>query len=86
MIDFLLGSIITGIGVYVGFTMGKGSSIIPEETQKQVKRLIQNLPIKKDVGAVSRPTEQQIENWNNPLIRAEKNEMKDFFDKEIPKQ
>jgi hypothetical protein len=86
MIEFIFGALIMGVGIYLGYVMGKGSSIIPEETQKQVKRLIQNLPIKHDLGAVSAPTAQQVDDWNNPLVQAEKEEMSKTFSEIVPKQ
>jgi len=86
MFDFLFGALIMGVGIYLGYVMGKGSSIIPEETQKQVKRLIQELPIKRGVGAVERPSAQQLEDWDNPLVQEEKNEMSKTFSEIVPKQ
>jgi hypothetical protein len=75
MIEIITGSIISLISLYIGYSLGKGSSIIPEETQKQVKRLIQALPIKRDIGAVLRPTQQDVERFNNPILQAEELEM-----------
>ena len=86
MIEFIFGALIMGVGIYLGYVMGKGSSIIPEETQKQVKRLIQSLPIKHDLGAVSTPTAQQVDDWNNPLVQEEKEEMNKAFKELVPKQ
>jgi hypothetical protein len=86
MIDFLLGAIVTGCAIYIGFALGKNSSIIPEETKRQVKRLIQALPIKKDIGMVERPTAHQIENYNNPIQKAEEEEMNKTFSEIVPKQ
>ncbi len=80
----LTGSVITLISLWLGYTMGKGSSIIPEETQRQVKRLIQSLPIKKDIGAVARPTQQDIERYENPTLNDEEIEMSKTF-KEVIK-
>lgn len=85
MIDFIIGSVIAVCSLYIGYTMGKGSSIIPEETQKQVKRLIQSLPIKRDIGAIERPTARQIDEFNNPLKQAENEEMDKTFKEIIPK-
>lgn len=84
MIEMLTGSVITLISLWLGYTMGKGSSIIPEETQRQVKRLIQSLPIKKDIGAVARPTQQDIERYENPTLNDEEIEMSKTF-KEVIK-
>lgn len=86
MIEFIFGALIMGVGIYLGYVMGKGSSIIPEETQKQVKRLIQSLPIKRDLGAISSPTAQQVDDWNNPLVQAEKEIMSKTFSEIVPKQ
>ena len=86
MIDFITGAITVLVSLYTGYCMGKGSSIIPEETQRQVKRLIQSLPIKHDLGAVSTPTAQQMDDWNNPLVQAEKEEMDKAFKELVPKQ
>ena len=84
MIDFLFGALIMGCGIYLGFAMGKNSSIIPEETKQQVKRLIEILPIKRDIGMVPRPTAHEIENFNNPVKQAEEEAMSETF-KEIIK-
>jgi hypothetical protein len=85
MIEFLLGAITLLVGVLVGFSLGKGSSIIPEETRKQVRRLIQALPIKRDIGAVERPSAQQIKRFENPALKAEEEEMNKTFNEIVPK-
>ena len=85
MIDFLFGALTMGCGIYLGYALGKNSSIIPEETKRQVKRLIQALPIKNDLGAVERPTAHQIENFNNPIQKAEEEEMNKTFSEIVPK-
>lgn len=84
MINFIIGSTLTLISILIGYYLGKGSSIIPEETRKQVKKLIQALPIDKGVGAIPRPTAQQLKDWDNPLIQAEKEEMSKTFSKIVP--
>jgi hypothetical protein len=68
--EFLYGAIVLLIGILVGFYLGKGSSLIPEETQKQVKRLIQALPVKNDLGPVERPSAKMVEDFNNPMKKA----------------
>jgi hypothetical protein len=77
--EFIYGAIVLLIGILVGFYLGKGSSLIPEETQKQVKRLIQSLPIKHDVGAVERPSAKMVEDFNNPIKKAGDEEMSKTF-------
>lgn len=84
MSNFILGSLTMLIGIWIGYTLGKGSSIIPEETQKQVRRLIRSLPIKNDLGGVERPTAHEIDNFNNPVLKAAEEEMSETF-KEIIK-
>lgn len=79
MINFLIGSLVTLISLWVGYTIGKGSSIIPEETRKQVKKLIQALPIDRGVGAVSVPTAHEVANYENPIKKAEEAEMSKTF-------
>lgn len=79
MIEFLVGSLVTLISLWLGYTIGKGSSIIPEETRKQVSRLIRELPIKRDIGGVERPTAQDIKRFENPVLRAEEEEMSKTF-------
>jgi hypothetical protein len=84
MIDFLIGSLITLVSLWVGYKLGKGSSIIPEETQRQVKRLVQALPIKNDLGGVMRPTQTELNKFENPLLEEEEEEIGKTF-KEIIK-
>lgn len=84
MINFLIGSLVTLISLYIGYTIGKGSSIIPEETRKQVKKLIQALPIDRGVGAVMAPNAKQVEEFDNPILKAENEAMSETF-KEIVK-
>lgn len=86
MIEFLFGALIALVSIYLGYVMGKGSSIIPEETQKQVKRLIQSLPIKNDLGGIERPTATQLKDWDNPLVQEEKDAMSETFRDIVPKQ
>lgn len=69
--EFIYGAITLLIGILVGFYLGKGSSIIPEETRLQVKRLIQSLPThKNDLGPVERPSAKQVDDFNNPMKKA----------------
>lgn len=84
MLEIITGSVLSLISLYIGYSLGKGSSIISEETQKQVKRLIQALPIKRDIGVVPRPTQQDVERFNNPILQAEEEEMSKTF-KEVLK-
>jgi hypothetical protein len=83
MINFLIGSLTTLISLYIGYTLGKGSSIIPEATQRQVRQLIRELPIKRDIGAVERPTAEDVRNYENPLVKDEEDEMSETFKKII---
>lgn len=84
MIDFIIGSLITLVSLWVGYKLGKGSSIIPEETRRQVKQLIRELPIKNDIGGVMRPTQTELKRFENPLVEEEEEEMNKTF-KEIIK-
>ncbi len=75
MIEFLIGALVSLASLYLGYIMGKNSSIIPEETRKQVKRLVRALPIDRGLGGVSRPTAHEIANYENPIKQAEEEEM-----------
>lgn len=86
ILEFLFGALVLGCGIYLGWAMGKGSSIIPEETKRQVKRLIQSLPIDRGLGAVERPSAQQLKDWDNPLVQEEKDAMSATFKDIVPKQ
>lgn len=79
MINFITGSLVALISLWLGYSMGKNSSIIPEETTKQVKKLIQALPIDRGLGAVPRPTAADIKKYENPAIQAEEDEMSKTF-------
>jgi hypothetical protein len=79
MLNFIAGAITLLLGILVGYSLGKGSSIIPEETRKQVKRLVQALPVDRGLGGVMRPTAHDIENFNNPVKQAEEAEMAKTF-------
>jgi hypothetical protein len=84
MINYIAGALTSLISLWVGYTIGKGSSIIPEETRKQVKKLIQALPIDRGIGAIPAPTAKQVEEFNNPILKAENEAMSETF-KEIVK-
>jgi len=84
MIQFIVGSVVAAVCLWIGYSMGKNSSVIPEETQRQVKNLIRALPIKRDIGAVPRPTAADIKRFENPVLKAEEEEMSNTF-KEIIK-
>jgi hypothetical protein len=86
MLNFIIGAITLLLGILVGYSLGKGSSIIPEETRKQVKRLVQALPIDRGLGAIQRPSAHDIENFNNPIKQAEEEAMSKTFSEIIPKQ
>ncbi len=79
MSEFLVGALTSLISLWIGYAIGKGSSIIPEETQKQVKRLARALPIDRGIGAVPRPTARDIKRFENPLLKAEEEEMSKTF-------
>lgn len=79
MIDFLLGSIVSALSIWIGFRLGKGSSIIPEETVKQVKQLVENLPIKQELGTVERPTAHDLKRFEDPRLAEEEKVMGDTF-------
>ena len=85
MISFIVGAITLLVGILVGFSLGKNSSIIPEETRKQVKKLIDAMPFtKRDIGGVMRPTAHEVANFENPIKKAEEEAMAETF-KEIVK-
>lgn len=80
MTEFTLGALVLLVGIWVGFSLGKNSSIIPEETRKQVKRLVDAMPFtKKDIGGVMRPSAHDIANFENPIKKAEEEEMGKTF-------
>ena len=80
MISFIVGAITLLVGILVGFSLGKNSSIIPEETRKQVKKLVDAMPFTKhDVGGVMRPTAHEVANFENPIKKAEEDEMNKTF-------
>jgi hypothetical protein len=84
MTEYILGTLSTLLAIWIGYSIGKGSSIIPKETTEQVKRLIRALPIDRGLGAVERPTAHQVEQFNNPVLKEEEEAMSDTF-KEIVK-
>jgi len=85
MLNFIAGAITLLVGILVGFSLGKNSSIIPEETRKQVKKLIDAMPFtKRDIGGVMRPTAHEVANFENPVKKAEEEAMSETF-KEIVK-
>jgi len=80
MLNFIAGAITLLVGILVGFSLGKNSSIIPEETRKQVKKLIDAMPFtKRDIGGVMRPTAHEVANFENPVKKAEEEEMSKTF-------
>ena len=80
MLNFITGALILLIGILVGFSLGKYSSVIPEETRKQVKKLIDAMPFtKSDIGGVMRPTAHEVSNFENPIKKAEEEAMSETF-------
>lgn len=86
MINFIAGAVVTVLSILIGYSLGKGSSIIPEETRKQVKKLIDAMPFTKhDLGAVERPSAQDIKRFDNPLLKEEEEAMSETFREIVPK-
>ena len=81
MIEYIAGALTALVGIYAGYVIGKNSSIIPEKTQKQVRRLIRELPIQRGLGAVPRPTAHEVKKFNDPKLKAEEEEMSKTFKK-----
>ena len=79
--DYILG-LITGLMFIIGYFVGRGSfnKDVAKEIIKQAKK-----PFQSDyVGAVKRPTAQELRDRNNPLLRGEKEAMREAM-KDMPK-
>ena len=85
MIEFIAGTISTLIAVLVGFYLGKSDRTIQKDIAKVVQTISKAIPQKKDVGAVTTLTQPEIDLQENPLKRAENEEMDKTFSEIIPK-
>lgn len=84
MLSFILGFIVTLISLLIGFVLGKLTNPFTQETVQKVKQVFDAIPnsvLKKDIGAVERPTATMVEDYNNPVKRAGDNEMSKTLEK-----
>jgi hypothetical protein len=79
MIDYAVGSILTLVSVIVGYLIGKNINPFPKDTIEKVKTIFEKIPVKSDLGAIPRPTQAEIERFNNPLKEAEDKAMGETF-------
>lgn len=78
MTELLTGFTITLISLLTGYSLGKNSRIIPEQTQKKINQIFNRVVTpKSDVGAVVRPNAQQNYYRDNPTIAREDELMDD---------
>ena len=66
------------VSLLIGFYLGSKSerSGLPEETLAKVKRVFKKIELKREkVGAVEAPNAKMIERYDNPIKKAEEDEM-----------
>lgn len=85
MVGLALGFIITLISLLIGFSLGRHEKPLPPKVQEQLKEIFKKKiadPLVNDrgVGAVSRPTQDQIDRWNNPKLAQEEAIMNKTFE------
>lgn len=81
MIDLFIGFGITIISLLVGFNLGKYQQLIPEEARKALLENLKEITQKRvsDVGPVPRPTQKDLNMWNNPQMAEEHKVMEQTF-------
>jgi len=81
----LLTFIITILSVGFGYYLGKRDKEVTSDAIKVIKTISKIFPSNKGVGAVPALTQKEIELQNNPLQKAENEEMDKTFSEIIPK-
>jgi hypothetical protein len=81
MIELAIGSLITLISLLIGFSLGKYQQLIPEEAKKALIENLKEITQKRvsDVGPVPRPTQKDLNMWNNPKLAEEQRVMEQEF-------
>ena len=84
MIEQIVGLISALIFVAFGYYLGRRDRDIPKDVKRVYQTVSRALPIKKDVGAVTALTQQEIDLIENPIKRAENEEMSKTFQAIMP--
>ena len=71
------------ISVLVGYFIGSKNNPISKENVDKLRNTIIKTFEKRDLGAVPRPTAHEIEKFENPVLKAEEEEMSKTFSKII---
>ena len=82
IVELLLGAALILIGILVGFSLGQHGKPLPPKVQQQLTEIFKkkvDLVNPAGVGAVTRPTQDQIDRWNNPKLAQEEKIMSETF-------
>lgn len=80
-LSFILGFILTTMGICLGYNLGRHSQVVPPDTQKQINQIFRKVIPNREVGGIPRPTAEQNYYRDNPRQAQEDQIMTKEIDK-----
>lgn len=81
IVPFIVSFILTLISLLVGYSLGKIERPLPPKIQDQLQEIFKKKISDSQVGAVSRPTQDQLDRFNNPKLAQEEQIMREELDR-----